>query len=219
MEFARSGLVDRCVPDTLARMLSERVSRLFHGVVVVGSALGCGGQAGDDKAPVPSEPTPGADPAPSLAPAIPASTTPAAFPGAPRPEDCESPEQFSCKSFPAYPACAYYGVDCELAACGCDESRPARPDDCEYPQQFQCEPEPYGGYFVGCECNPDAPVQPGECEQPQHFQCFSTSPDTTCVCNPDAPINAGACPDAQNFSCQSYEPPTGCRCVTRIILR
>lgn len=203
-------------------MLSERVSRLFHGVVVVGTALGCGGQGGGRKAPVPSDTSPKPpepDAAPTLAPAVPASMTPAMFAGAPGPDDCERPEQFSCENFTAYPACAYYGVDCELAACSCDGSRPTTPDDCEYPQQFQCEPGLYGGYVVSCECNVLAPVQPAECNQAQQFQCNVSNPDTSCVCNPDAPLDASACPASRDFSCQSYDPPTGCRCVAQIILR
>ena len=201
-------------------MLSERVSRLFHGVVVVGTALGCGGQAGDRKAPVPSDTSP-TPPEPDLAPrpAVPASTTPATFPGAPRPDDCESSEQFSCEDFTAYPACAYYGVDCEQAACTCDGSRPTLPDDCQYPQQFQCEVGLISGYVVSCECNAAAPLRPAECDHPQQFQCYVSAPDTSCVCNRDAPLDASACPALQYFACQSYDPPSGCRCVTRIILR
>lgn len=203
-------------------MLSERVSRLFHGVVVVGTALGCGGQAGDRKAPAPADTSPApSDPdlAPNFDPVVPSSTTPATFPGAPRPEDCESPLQFGCESFSDYPRCAYYGVDCELAACRCDASRPTSPEGCQHPQQFQCEPDLYGGQIVGCECNALAPLQAGDCDQPQQYQCYSTGPDTSCVCNPDAPLDASACPSALDFACRSYDPPTGCRCVTRIILR
>jgi hypothetical protein len=220
--FARSVLAAPPAPDRLCRMLSQRVSRLFHGVVVVGTTLGCGGHAGDRKAPAASDTSPAPpepDPALRFAPAVPASTTPATFPGAPRPDDCDSPEQFSCESFTAYPACAYYGVDCELAACSCDGSRPTRPDDCEHAQQFQCEPGLYGGYVVGCECDAMAPVEAAECDQPQQFQCSASAPDTSCVCNSDAPLDASACPASQRFSCRSYDPPTSCRCVMPIILR
>lgn len=199
-------------------MLSERVSRLFHGVVVVGTALGCGGQAGDRKAPMPSNTSP-TPPEPDAAPTPATSTTPATSPGALHPDDCESPEQFTCESFTAYSACANYGVDCELAACSCNESRPTRPDDCTHPQQFQCAAALDGGYIVGCECNAMAPLQSADCEQPQQFQCYTSTPETSCVCNPDAPLDPSACVAPQEFSCQSYDPPTGCRCITRIILR
>ncbi|MEO8184145.1 MAG: hypothetical protein ABI895_35445 [Deltaproteobacteria bacterium] len=203
-------------PEYIPRVLSERVSRLFHGVVVVGAGLGCGGRAGDRDRPVaPSNPPPldpaQNDPSPSV--------TPATQPGAPRPDNCVQPSQFSCESFAHYPACAYYGVDCDLAQCACDATRPAVPGDCEYPEQFRCEPELYAGWVVGCHCDESAPVQPGECARPQQFQCNTSDPNTTCVCNTDAPLDAGACPAAQRFSCQSYDPPTGCHCISQIILR
>jgi hypothetical protein len=205
-------------------VLNERVSRLFHGVVVVGTTLGCGGRGADRDRPFAQSDTPPPDPAPgetspNVAPALLGSVTPATQPGAPRPEDCEQPAQFSCMSFAHYPACAYYGVDCELAQCACDVTGPAVPDDCEHPQQFHCEPETYSGWVVGCRCDESAPLQPGECARPQQFQCNTSNPYTVCTCNTDAPLDASACPPAQRFSCQSYDPPTGCHCITQIILR
>ena len=112
-------------------MSELRVGRLFHGIVVVGAAVGCGADATTRDLPVATE-TPAVDPSepePTHVPPPPEDSLTAA--------DCGSPQQFRCTA-------QSVSVDCY-----CDPEAPLSADACEY-NRFVCESyEPP----TGCQCD------------------------------------------------------------------
>lgn len=182
-----------------------RVSRLFHGIVVVGSALGCSGRstrAGE--------------------PESDANSAAHELGAAARPRDCDHPEQFVCQDFELFYLCVTGGTGCnakEVDNCRCDPERPVAASSCAAPEQFSCEVSSFDGHPLGCRCDVTAPVDPSDCAAPQQFHCASLEPRMGCACDATAPLEASDCDPGQRLECQSYEPALGCQCIRTIILR
>jgi len=215
------------------------VARLFHGIVVMGAALGCGGRServgaegatGQGGA---RSGTAGAGPA-SGAPNTGAGAAGAAAGGAAAggaagraviagPKDCAYYAQFdcadpdfwrNCQVFTPPPTCS---TDEANLNCFCNANAPQTAEDCPRTQQFTC-----WGYYeqtvVGCRCDPNAPLAATDCAGTQQYHCRDLAPEAGCECNLDAPLAAADCTGRREFTCRSYEPPTDCKCVSTIIL-
>jgi len=211
-------------------MESGRAARLFHGIVVIGAALGanrCGGVVVLDDAE-----DGGLSDSGSQSPAQDALQWPDA---AQRPDAIDV----------AVPPDAQYGAEpgCDARA-GDADSRDAATAwqpathvyDCVYSAQYLCMPS-------GCYCNLDAPMTAEDCADSSTFSCMNVDghreacicttistpeqcdhpqqlwcSDNRCVCDPGAPLSACECEHGASFWCASYDPPTSCYCQF-VILR
>lgn len=107
-------------------MSELRVARLFHGIVVVGAAVGCGQEPpGTRHSPMPME-----------NPALDQRTDAAADPATAA--DCAAPQQFRCTA-------QFVAVDCY-----CDADAPLSAEACSGYGRFSCESyDPP----TGCQCD------------------------------------------------------------------
>jgi hypothetical protein len=188
------------------------VSRLFQGIVVAGTALGCGGRFSERQSSE-REPASGVEPTDAQAAPSRAAITPL---------DCDHTEQFACADFDLFYDCVLSGSCTPTDAtgdCRCEGDRPSSALDCDAPEQFTCESLIYDGHRIGCRCDTAAPTGPGECDRPEQFRCAAPAPRSGCVCDLQAPSSASDCSDLERFECQSYDPPVGCICTSTTIVR
>jgi hypothetical protein len=175
-----------------------RAARLFHTVVVVGTALGsaCGGRS--------TEP-PGSTSNAGTAAAGGGGSAVAS------PSDCEYVAQFRCDSY--NPA----------THCVCDPSLPKNAAACGGAPKFLCAQEVCetgelcfsGAPNVDCHCLADAPTTPSDCPGgPGQFECSSYTPEFQgCDCNSALAGNPSDCSPTDSFECVAYAPSYyACKC-------
>jgi len=172
-----------------------RASQLFHTIVVIGTAMGCG---------TTMEPAPLSD---GAGPPSPNATDAGRF----GPTDCASPAQYECD------AGGPEGCTCNLRA-------PLGVCDCARPGEFRCRdclsgPAVLGrcplGDGVACFCNTNIDIAaPTDCAHPEQFTC---SPPPAVAVPDDAGIafSAGDWFDYAECSCDTTRPitTTDCTCA------
>jgi hypothetical protein len=183
-----------------------RAARLFHTVVVLGTALGsaCGGRS--------SEPASTGSNAGSAGVAGGGSTVT-------NPSDCEYIAQFRCESY------------APRAHCVCDPSLAQNAAACGGAPKLLCAqavcvsgPEPTICLSqtpnVDCHCVPDAPAAPSDCPGgPGQFECSAYTPEFQgCDCNAALPGNPSDCSPSDSFECVAYAPSYyACKCDTALL--
>lgn len=176
--------------------MDYRAHRLFHSLVVVGSALGCGAQATDDAAAprgnrgtgasAAASPSEGATANPpessATTPATSMYAVPSVIPST-SPNSCADPSAFTCDDYVA------------RTGCRCEVENPSGQGECPELWQYTCDAylsdptsdgllAPTEG--VGCRCNLDA-LGPDDCAERYQFTCRSYAPETTdCYCDLEA---------------------------------
>lgn len=170
------------------RMLQRRAARLFRGVVLAGSALGCGARVDEPaeenaaRSPAASEPR-SDEPAqwpPSAAATTAATNTPAPVTGAP-----------------------------SVPAAGPDVLIPPPPPDCQANQQPRCTAQGSSA-ALACTCEAIVPRSAADCARPEQFQCADAGAG---ACSCDAPGVEPGCPGLQRWYCAGYAPQSPCRCL------
>jgi hypothetical protein len=191
---AREGkLGDALLPifwESEARHPNVRANvKLFHCVVVMGAAIGCGGAVESAT----GTPSAGSDDAGARGP-----DATVAEPETGR--DACDPNMGQGIAIP--PGCFYRGE------CRGSPSAALGPADCEKPQQLDCTGP------GGCQCNPTSPLVPTDCARTEQFTCADWTQPCGCRCDVNAPSpDGGTC---QVF-CHSYDPPVGCWCSVPIL--
>jgi hypothetical protein len=193
-------------------MDDQRPARLFLSVVVVGARLaGCGGEASDedeeaaprdssgDNQPAGAPTSPGVSP--GATPPVGSEPT-SVFPQVP--DDCASPQQFSCAD--GFPSATVDG-------CVCDESAPLDASDCASDLEFACDGS-VGFHYYGCQCDEALGSSLALLCQPQAaLRCEQFLPrHDRCTCDADAPTTQADCEPDGVLKCASMRPVFGCRC-------
>jgi hypothetical protein len=179
--------------------------KLFHGVVVMGAALGAG--CGMSK---PDEPS-------STAGSSGDGGTSALAGGGGAAGSAQSGSGGGA-------AVGTGGTDviniCNDGSVGCTQPgggtpmNPLGPSDCAMPQQFipayQC-----GGANTASRCDTTAPLTPSDCAHTYQFVCADWSSNCGCRCDSTAPGDVSVCTAGRSpmLLCYSYDPPVGCSCV------
>jgi hypothetical protein len=80
----------------------------------------------------------------------------------------------------------------------------------------QCDAGPGGEMSAS-----GAPSSPDDCVNGAQFRCAQYEPEPLdCACDPVAPLAAECCPPGERFFCRGgYDPPIGCVCEISIITR
>lgn len=150
-------------------MYSRRVpgpQRLFHAIVVLGTALSsCGGRMDRHDDGKDAEGNDGGVADASQRPADAGNTCEGS---ADEPEDCASPADFFCEY------CSPTGRKCH-----CNVSAPDDPSACEKTQDYHCQSyEP----MTGCRCVPGSPASESDCASPAFLLCRVEEPPIGCEC-------------------------------------
>lgn len=182
---------------------------LFHGVVVMGAALGAGcGVSGLDDA------TASAGSAGAGGTGGYAGTGSAA--GTAQGGQSGKLNGGGTSGIVIVAPCTEPGLDCNLEGGGTMEA-PLGPSDCATPQQFRFAgtQNTCGGEPARYECDATAPLVPTDCEQTYQFHCVDWRLSCGCHCDPMAPGDVSACTSPGTkpmLVCYSYDPPVGCLC-------
>jgi len=140
--------------------------KLFHCIVVMGAALGCGShESVGTSSPGSPEDSGATDSAAAKVDVVEAG------------DSCASGNG----QFVVY-GCGYTG------ACPGTQSAPHGPADCDKPQQLDCTG------LGPCTCNSSSPLVPTDCAKTEQFDCAEWTAPCGCHCNLDAPLpEAGTC--------------------------
>ncbi|MEZ4300665.1 MAG: hypothetical protein R3B70_37355 [Polyangiaceae bacterium] len=162
-------------------MLSSRIDRLFHSLVVLGAAMGAGcdphvevpgatggsgggqGGSGASTSMGGSTGTTSGSVGPGSTGSTGSGTTTDSY--AKDPSDCEYTSQFACNA---------------EGTCHCDPSLPKGPEDCLSTADFSCLE--YMPEYVTCYCYEPAPDKPEDCDDPTFFHCAIDNPPIGCYC-------------------------------------